>query len=80
MSGVDEVTAATAATSLADAADETTAEQVVTPWDVAGVADGKIDYAKLVTDFGCSTITPELIARVERVTDHRLLALVLLPG
>ena len=68
MSGVDEVTAATAATSLADAADETTAEQVVTPWDVAGGADGKIDYAKLVNDFGCQEIDEHLIARIEKVT------------
>ena len=69
MSGVDEVTAATAATSLADAADETTAgDQVVTPWDVAGGADGKIDYAKLVNDFGCQLIDEGLIARIEAAT------------
>ena len=68
MSGVDEVTAATAATSLADAADETAAEQVVTPWDVSGGADGKIDYLKLVNDFGCQVIDQTLIERIEHVT------------
>lgn len=68
MSGVDEVTAATAATSLADAADETAAEQVVTPWDVSGGADGKIDYLKLVNDFGCQVIDQSLIERIETVT------------
>ena len=82
MSSVSDVTDAVAAASLADASGSGASpppssaiadggEQVVTPWDVAGGADGKIDYAKLVTDFGCSTITPELIARVERVTGVR---------
>ena len=82
MSSVSDVTDAVAAASLADASGSDAppppssaiadgGEQVVTPWDVAGGADGKIDYAKLVTDFGCSTITPELIARVERVTGVR---------
>ena len=46
-------------------------EQVVTPWEVAGGADGGIDYAKLVRDFGCSTIDASLIARVERLTGRR---------
>eukprot|EP00887_Chlorella_sp_A99_P007053 scaffold2.g7053.t1 len=43
-------------------------EQVVTPWDVSGGADGKIDYDKLVRDFGCQTIDKELVERVERLT------------
>lgn len=43
-------------------------EQVVTPWDVAGGEDGKIDYAKLVRDFGCSEIDASLVARIEKVT------------
>ena len=71
MSGVDEVTAATAATSLADAADQTAAEQVVTPWDVSGGADGKIDYLKLVNDFGCQVIDQSLIERIETVTGRK---------
>ena len=29
------------------------AHQVVTPWDVTGGADGKIDYNKLVEQVGC---------------------------
>jgi tryptophanyl-tRNA synthetase len=43
-------------------------EQVVTPWDVSGGADGKIDYNKLVEQFGCQSIDPALIERIERLT------------
>lgn len=43
-------------------------EQVITPWDVTGGADGKIDYGKLVSQFGCQTIEPELVERIERLT------------
>jgi tryptophanyl-tRNA synthetase len=42
-------------------------EQVVTPWDVKGGEKG-IDYMKLIEKFGSAPITPELIARVERLT------------
>ncbi|GAX84011.1 hypothetical protein CEUSTIGMA_g11436.t1 [Chlamydomonas eustigma] len=45
-----------------------TSEQVVDPWNVQGGADGKIDYNKLVEQFGCSKISPELVARIEKVT------------
>lgn len=44
--------------------------QTITPWDVSASEDG-VDYAKLLRDFGCSEISPELIARVERVTGVR---------
>ncbi|MEW5299662.1 MAG: hypothetical protein WDW36_002655 [Sanguina aurantia] len=44
------------------------AEQVVDPWNVQGGADGKIDYNKLVEQFGCSSMTAEIVARIERVT------------
>ena len=40
----------------------------VTPWEVRGGGGGGIDYDKLVEQFGCSKIGPELIARVERIT------------
>jgi len=43
-------------------------DQVVTPWDVSGGADGKIDYNKLVAQFGCQTIDPALAERIERLT------------
>lgn len=43
-------------------------EQVVTPWDVAGGADGKVDYNKLVAQFGCSNLTADLVERMERLT------------
>ena len=62
MSGVEEVTGSVAAMDMnggaaaAAPAAGADGEQVVTPWDVEGGADGKIDYAKLVNDFGCSTV------------------------
>ena len=37
--------------------------QVITPWDVAGGADGKVDYNKLVVQFGVSLLTEDLVAR-----------------
>ena len=43
-------------------------DQVVTPWDVSGGTDGKIDYKKLVEQFGCQWIDEKLIERIERLT------------
>lgn len=43
-------------------------EQVVTPWDVNAGADGKIDYNKLVEQFGCQWINNQLVERIERIT------------
>ena len=72
---VDEVAAGVASMSTGDdqpsESSNAGGEQVVTPWDVAGGADGKIDYAKLVNEFGCSTIDDALIARIEKVTGCR---------
>lgn len=52
-----------------------TEEQVITPWDVQGaVVDGKtvaIDYNKLVNQFGCQVLTPQLVERFERLTGRR---------
>lgn len=42
-------------------------EQTVTPWDVKSGEKG-IDYGKLILKFGSTPISPELIARVERLT------------
>jgi len=53
---------ALAAMSLDEAPEEK--EAVVDPWTVTG----KIDYAKLIRDFGSQPISEELIARFERVT------------
>jgi len=53
---------------LASNAPKLEVEQVVTPWAVeTGSAKG-IDYDKLLVKFGSQSITPELIARVERLT------------
>jgi tryptophanyl-tRNA synthetase len=46
-------------------------EQLVTPWEVAGGADGKIDYSKLTEQFGCSMLSDDLISRIEKVTGVR---------
>ncbi|KAI3842920.1 hypothetical protein MKW92_046703 [Papaver armeniacum] len=43
-------------------------EQVVTPWEVA--SKGKIDYDKLIDQFGCQRLDPTLIQRVERLTSR----------
>ena len=49
MSEVEDATAALAAADITSVLPPAAAgEQVVTPWDVAGGSDGKIDYAKLV--------------------------------
>ena len=36
----------------------------VDPWTV----EGKIDYDKLITEFGSQVISPELLARIEKLT------------
>lgn len=51
-------------------------EQVIDPWNVQGAvaADGTIqaiDYTKLIRDFGTKEISPELLARFEKLTGHR---------
>ena len=43
--------------------------QIITPWEVE--AEEGIDYEKLIRDFGCSRITEDIIARVERLTNRR---------
>nr|WCZ58732.1 tryptophan-tRNA ligase [Seculamonas ecuadoriensis] len=47
-------------------AGDTTAEpkSIVNPWEV----EGEVDYNKLIAEFGCTPISPELIERVERVS------------
>eukprot|EP00775_Hariotina_reticulata_P010348 gene10348-10505_t len=44
------------------------AVQVITPWDVSGGADGKVDYNKLTEQFGVSQLGQDLVERLERVT------------
>ncbi|PWW79931.1 tryptophanyl-tRNA synthetase [Tuber magnatum] len=50
-------------------------EQNVNPFTVEGaMVDGKvvaIDYEKLIRDFGTRRISPELLARFEKLTGHR---------
>jgi tryptophanyl-tRNA synthetase len=39
-------------------------EMIVTPWEVSG----KIDYEKLIREFGTQPLTPEILERIERLT------------
>ncbi|CAL5223036.1 g5491 [Coccomyxa viridis] len=43
-------------------------DQEVNPWEVKGDANGKIDYEKLQKKFGCSRLTQDLVARIEKLT------------
>eukprot|EP00200_Dunaliella_tertiolecta_P004984 CAMPEP_0202352296 /NCGR_PEP_ID=MMETSP1126-20121109/8550_1 /ASSEMBLY_ACC=CAM_ASM_000457 /TAXON_ID=3047 /ORGANISM="Dunaliella tertiolecta, Strain CCMP1320" /LENGTH=398 /DNA_ID=CAMNT_0048944489 /DNA_START=49 /DNA_END=1245 /DNA_ORIENTATION=+ len=49
-------------------ADTQPPEQHVDPWNVQGGEDGRIDYNKLVEQFGCSKLTEDLVARIEKAT------------
>jgi len=71
VAGVDTPKAAAAAGAAkaeeaeeADADAAKTGEMVVDPWSV----EGKIDYDKLIREFGSTKISPELVARMEKLT------------
>ncbi|KAH7685165.1 Tryptophan--tRNA ligase protein [Dioscorea alata] len=42
--------------------------QVVNPWEVTAKDGGKIDYDKLIEQFGCQRLGADLVQRVERLT------------
>lgn len=46
------------------------ATQVVTPWDVEAKEGGKINYDKLIVDFGCSKMDASMVSRVEQLTQR----------
>jgi tryptophanyl-tRNA synthetase len=46
-------------------AEDSNNEMVVTPWEVKG----KVDYERLIKEFGTQPLTPELLKRVETHTD-----------
>ena len=50
---------------------ETSSEQVITPWEVSGSEEAGIDYDKLVNQWGCQRITPDLVRSLEAVTATR---------
>ena len=58
-----------------DTQQETSHDQVVTPWEVEGaVVDGKtraIDYDKLIEQFGTRPINVEILQRFEQLTGRR---------
>lgn len=43
---------------------------VVNPWEVAAKGGGKIDYDKLIVQFGCQRLDTTLIDRVRRLTSR----------
>ncbi len=45
--------------------DENNNEMVVTPWEVKG----KVDYERLIREFGTQPLTPELLAKLETYTN-----------
>lgn len=52
------------------------ADQDINPWDVKGAVaeDGTvlaIDYNKLIDQFGTQRLTPDILARFEKVTGHK---------
>ncbi|KFK37874.1 hypothetical protein AALP_AA3G040400 [Arabis alpina] len=46
-------------------------EQVVNPWEVSAKDGGKIDYDKLIDQFGCQRLDESLIDRVQRLTSRQ---------
>jgi len=44
---------------------------IVTGTNVQAASDTGINYLKLIDDFGCSAMTPELIAKFERITGEK---------
>ena len=50
--------------------EEEAAAQVVTPWEVEAKEGGKINYDKLIVDFGCSKIDASIVSRVEHLTQR----------
>ncbi|KAI3667151.1 hypothetical protein L6452_42199 [Arctium lappa] len=49
---------------------ETKAEQVVNPWEVSAKGTGKIDYDKLIDQFGCQRLDNSFVDRVFRLTSR----------
>ncbi|KAL3498156.1 hypothetical protein ACH5RR_040888 [Cinchona calisaya] len=45
-------------------------QQLVTPWEVSAKQGGKIDYDKLIDQFGCQRLDQSLIDRVQRLTNR----------
>ncbi|CAN6981432.1 unnamed protein product [Brassica oleracea var. botrytis] len=46
-------------------------DQVVNPWEVSAKDGGKIDYDKLIDQFGCQRLDASLIDRVQRLTSRQ---------
>jgi hypothetical protein len=42
---------------------------VVTPWEVKG----KVDYERLIREFGTQPLHPKLLERIEKYTDKQLI-------
>jgi len=46
-------------------------EDLVTAWDIQAASDKGVDYDKLLEKFGCFPMTPELIERVEKLSEQK---------
>ncbi|KAH9314888.1 hypothetical protein KI387_023515, partial [Taxus chinensis] len=52
-----------------DKVEEGEKEQIVTPWEVAASKEGgRIDYDKLIVQFGCQKLDKSIVERVEKLT------------
>ena len=51
--------------------DQDLEEDLVTGTEVQAASDKGIDYDKLIVKFGCSKMTPELIAQFEKCTGEK---------
>lgn len=52
------------------AAEKPEEDQVVNPWEVSAKEGGKIDYDKLIVQFGCQRLDQSIIDRVHRLTSR----------
>ncbi|KAL7200068.1 hypothetical protein ACSBR2_022222 [Camellia fascicularis] len=50
--------------------DQEQEEQVVNPWEVSAKQGGKIDYDKLIDQFGCQRLDKSIVDRVHRLTSR----------
>ncbi|KAF7124359.1 hypothetical protein RHSIM_Rhsim12G0003500 [Rhododendron simsii] len=55
---------------VAEAEKQEEEDQVVNPWEVSAKEGGKIDYDKLIVQFGCQRLDQSIIDRVQRLTSR----------
>ena len=45
---------------------------IITPNKVVNKTNKEIDYTKIVKKFGCKLIDDELLARIEKISEHKV--------